>query len=135
VPNTENEERHMTQRNAKPFEIEIDPLEGDPRAALVTAKGFLDAQTATEFERRMGVLMDTGTFRVIMETSLLAFVSSAGVGAIMRFAKRLEQNDGGLAFLRPPPKILAVFDLLGLSRVLCIAETVEEAATLLRDGA
>jgi anti-sigma B factor antagonist len=123
------------QFNAKPFEIEIDPLDGTPQVAFVTTKGFLDAHTVTEFERQMEMLVDTGTVRVVIDTSSLSFVSSAGVGAIMRLAKRLEQNDGGLAFVKPPPKILSVFDLLGLRQVLCITETVEEAASQLRDGA
>ena len=121
---------------AKPgnlFETVLTPQSGAvPGLAVLEIRGFLDARAITEFDEDAQRYPDDGFTRLILDSHDLAYISSAGIGALMRLSQNLAQLGGEIVFLPPPSKIYAIFELLDFTKVLKFVETKEQALDMLR---
>lgn len=55
---------------------------------------------------------------VVMDLSELDYISSAGIGFVIATLKRLRDGGASLRLTRVKPRILTIFQLAGLDRVL-----------------
>jgi anti-anti-sigma factor len=90
-------------------------------------KGRLDANSATDADRRLATLVENGTLQIVLDLSGLEYVSSAGLRVFLTAAKRLKQVQGKLALASPSAQVKQVFDVAGFSAILPIFETMVEA--------
>lgn len=120
-------------RPAKLFEMILTPLGADaPGVAVLEVRGFLDARAITEFDRDAQRYLDEGFTRLILDTHDLSYISSAGIGSLMRLSQILARRGGEVVLLPPPDKIFAIFELLDFTKVLKFVETKEQAIEALR---
>jgi len=78
--------------------------------------GRLDAsQTASADDQLAKV-----TGQTVADLSELDYISSAGIGVILKTYKRLHDQGGGLTLVNLPPRIRNVFQYAGLDRILDI---------------
>src|SRR5262245_9510794 len=96
-------------------------------AAILALSGKLDATTAKTFEEKILQVINSGAQRLIVDRSLLEYVSSAGLRVFLLAAKRLRANDGKIALCGLQDHIRQVFDLAGFSSTLSIYGSRDEA--------
>jgi len=83
--------------------------------------------TAKTFEEKILQVINSGAQRLIVDLSLLEYVSSAGLRVFLLAAKRLQANDGKIALCGLQDHIRQVFDLAGFSSILSIYGSRAEA--------
>ena len=96
-------------------------------AVILALSGKLDATTAKTFEEKILQVISSGAQRLIVDLSLLEYVSSAGLRVFLLAAKRLQANDGKIALCGLQDHIRQVFDLAGFSSILSIYGSRDEA--------
>ena len=125
----------MQTSPAKIFEMVLTPQPGGaPSLAVLEVRGFLDARAIPDFDHDVQRCMDEGFTRFILDTHDLTYISSAGIGSLMRLSQNLARLGGEIVLLPPPDKIYAIFELLDFTKVLKFVETKEQAVEALREN-
>jgi anti-sigma B factor antagonist len=95
--------------------------------AVVQVRGeHLDASIAEEFKREMTPLLEDNP-RMVLDMSLLQFVDSAGLGAVLSCLRRLSAENGDLKLCGLTKPVRAVFEIARMHRIFDIFGTQEEA--------
>ena len=96
---------------------------------VAAPQGDLMASTAGAFcEEFMAWFAVAGVRSVVVDLRLVAFLDSAGVGALIALLKRVSENGGNLTLAGLQKKARMVIEITRTNRVFEIYETVEEAA-------
>ncbi len=94
---------------------------------ILSLKGFLDAHTAPEFESAVQALLEAKRYKIVVDFTDLAYISSAGLGVFMGFIEEIRQNGGDMKLARMSEKVFKIFDLLGFPNLYEIFPKTEEA--------
>ncbi len=89
--------------------------------------GELDALSSVQADEAFRQLIESGKFNIHLDFSALEYISSAGIGVILSHQEELSQNGKGMVFSGLSPKVLNVFQLLGLDKIFPICEDVIQA--------
>src|SRR5262245_50199368 len=89
-------------------------------AVILVLSGKLDATTAKTFEEKILQVINSGAQRLIVDLTLLEYVSSAGLRVFLLAAKQLQANDRKLALCGLQDHIRQVVDLAGFSSIFSI---------------
>ena len=100
---------------------------GQEGTTVFDLRGYIDAHTVIEFEKAVHQSIEGGTSRLVLDVSGLSYISSAGIGAMMGLARKLGQQGGDLVLLSPTPKVFAILDGLGFTKIFKIAADEAEA--------
>lgn len=126
----------MQARPARLFEMVLTPQPGATAGlAILEVRGFLDARAIPDFDHDTQRCMDEGFTRFILDTHDLTYISSAGIGSLVRLSQNLARLGGEIVLLPPPDRIYAIFELLDFTKVLKFVETKEQALEALRGNA
>lgn len=88
-------------------------------------EGNLEQVSAPQFREAVAGLPNKR--RVVFELSAVPFVDSAGIGALIGAVRRIREMGGDVALCSPRPSIDRVFQLVGLTRVVMVANSTGEA--------
>jgi len=91
--------------------------------------GELDTYTVGQFREALAEL--AGADRLLIDLSGVPFLDSAGLGALIGGVRRAREAGGEVAICCARPAVARLLSTTGFDRVARIAETEEEAATLL----
>ena len=94
---------------------------------LLTFGGQLDAASADESERTLLALIDEEGLRVVVDLGPLAYLSSVGLGVILRLTKQVMKYNGRIVFHSLQPRVRQILDMTGLSLMLQLYESAAEA--------
>lgn len=97
------------------------------KAVVLKVAGRIDAQTTEQFESACQRLIQDGVTRVVVDLAELQYISSAGLGSILRFAKTLQGKGGVVLLCGLKGLVKQVFELTNLISVFRVYETVEAA--------
>ncbi|MDR1657950.1 MAG: STAS domain-containing protein [Deltaproteobacteria bacterium] len=89
--------------------------------------GELDAETAPDFEAAADKLIEEGARFVVLDMSKLAFISSAGLRAVLVLGKGLRAVQGEVRFAALQKTVAEVFDIAGFSRLFGVFPDVGAA--------
>jgi anti-anti-sigma factor len=89
--------------------------------------GELDAETAPAFEAAADTLIEEGARFVVLDMSGLAFISSAGLRAVLTLAKELRAVRGEVRFAALQKTVAEVFAMAGFNRLFGIFPDVAAA--------
>jgi len=104
----------------------------NPACVIAEVSGELDLSTAGSFRDRVDQeLMRTGSPNLVLNLQNLEFIDSTGLGVLLGRHRQVTAAGGKLILAGPPPKVLAMIEMAGLSSVLKIARSQEEALRLL----
>ncbi len=95
--------------------------------ALINTAGYLDAHTFVEMDEAIERLFQANIYRIVVEMSMLDYISSAGAGVFISKIGEATANGGNIVFLSPSEPVREVFDLLGLTQIFPIADDEREA--------
>lgn len=94
---------------------------------VVTARGQLDVATAPALHQRLEqAQLDRGS-AVVLDLDGIEFVDDLGLGVLLAAVKRARQSNGRLLVVANRPRVLELFELTGLDRVLEVAPDVPTA--------
>ncbi len=94
---------------------------------LVQVGGALDMHSFPRLESELRRLFNHGHHRLVLDCEGLDYIGSAGLGALIGFAKEAREHEGDLRLLNVPPHIYRIIELLGFTKVLQV-HTEETAA-------
>lgn len=100
-------------------------------ACVVSLNGRLDALAAPALEERLAAIVERGETRVVLDCAGMAYVSSAGLRALLIGARSLQQKGGTLAIAALQPDCRAVMEASGFLSVLPCHDTRDAAVAAL----
>jgi len=112
-----------------------DPQEGlllqdrlDNGVAVVTVTGDVDVATSgTLRDRLLQVVADENVRGLVVNLAGVSFIDSTGIGVLVGVWRRTKATDGSLALASPSRQAQSVLDATGLTKVLSMYSTEEEA--------
>jgi stage II sporulation protein AA (anti-sigma F factor antagonist) len=108
-----------------PLSVEV----GLPRkdVALITVEGYLDVDTATEFQHHLANQLHHGRRHFLLDLSDVPFMDSSGMNIILRVYQEARDLPGSVHIISPTPAVRRILDLTGVSITVPVSESVEEA--------
>ncbi len=90
----------------------------EARILVINLRGRIDALSAREFDEFFDELIRSGNRFFILQAVHLEYVSSAGIGSLIRFTRRLKGMGGGAVLVQPSDEISMLLEFFGLSDIL-----------------
>ena len=94
---------------------------------VVRISGSLDMYSFPRLETQLQTLFQQGHYQLVIECGNLEYVGSAGLGALIGFAKQAREHKGDLKLLNVPERIVKIVELLGFTKVLKLYTNEQEA--------
>ena len=94
---------------------------------LIRLSGSLDMYSFPRLEGQLDALFQEGRYYVVLDCRELDYIGSAGLGALIGFAKQAREHNGDVRLLNVPDRIYKIIELLGFTKVLRVHNTEEDA--------
>jgi len=99
----------------------------DKDILILSADGGLNSHNADQFVTELQALVDAGARKLIVDCTKLTYISSYGVGVLIRLHKKLAESGGEIKLAAIESPIIKVLRLLRLDTVFEIYHNVREA--------
>lgn len=96
-------------------------------ADIIVPIGEIDASSSIELDLTIAKSVGEGFTRILVDCSALDYISSAGLGVFMSYIEEFNDKDIKMALYGMNEKVINTFEILGLSELLTIVTTKEEA--------
>jgi len=101
---------------------------------LVYPKGFINAHTVRIFETELQRSLQEGRFKLVVNCAELAYIASAGLGAMMGTIEEIRGNGGDLRLTDLNETVQNIFEILGFNHLFRIFPSEKEAVLSFREG-
>lgn len=108
--------------------IHIKRLQEDGADILVPI-GEIDASSSIELDLTIAKSVGEGFTKILVDCSALEYISSAGLGVFMSYIEEFNDKNIRMVLFGMNDKVINTFEILGLSELLTIVATKEEAKT------
>ena len=105
----------------------------DKDILILSADGGLNSKNADQFVEELQTLVDAGTRKLIVDCTRLSYISSYGVGILIRLHKKLAESGGEVKIASVDSPIIKVLRLLRLESIFEIYANVREAREAFTD--
>lgn len=92
----------------------------------MSLSGSINSDTADILDAEIARLLDNAISTLVLDFSDITYISSAGVGVIMKAKTSLTRRKGDLAMINLQPQVKKVFEIIRLLPALNVFESVEE---------
>ena len=99
--------------------------------AVVYASDYLNKLTGEQIERECRRQLDSGCHALIIDFSGTELVNSIGVSILMGVIDVAQKNGAEIVFSDVNNQTFALFDMLGLTRLVALAKDEDDALTKL----
>ena len=107
-------------------ELRVETRDDEGIAVLVPI-GFINAHPVETFDRALRDVLDRGRFTIVINGRSLAYVASAGLGALVGTIEEIRENGGDLRICELSESVTAIFEMVGLPHLFKIFRSEEEA--------
>jgi anti-anti-sigma factor len=97
----------------------------------IMPQGRLDAVTVPFLEKVIEDQLAARHFRLIIDLSEVAYLSSSGLRALLRARRQAQAGGGDVALCAMNERVTEVFEMIGFNNLFRIFATPAEAATAL----
>lgn len=112
------------------FKVAQSTRESGSRTVHVLAlTGQLDHSTFLTLQRELEGVGGGDQPSVVLDFANLEYISSAGLGVLIKMARDFRERSGDIRFAALPPRIGSITDMFGFSQVIRIFPKVDEAVT------
>ena len=94
---------------------------------VVDVEGEIDIYSAPRLRELLIDLVSTNNYQLIVDLDKVGFLDSTGLGVLVGGLKRVRPHDGWLDLVCTQERILNIFRITGLTQVLGIYQTVDQA--------
>ncbi|CAL9367604.1 STAS domain-containing protein [Streptomyces griseomycini] len=108
-----------------PLSVEVTLPRED--VALLTVEGYLDVDTATEFQHHLANQLHHGRRHFLLDLSAVPFMDSSGMNIILRVYQEARELPGSVHIISPTSAVRRILDLTGVSITVPVSESVDEA--------
>jgi anti-sigma B factor antagonist len=109
------------------FKAEKFALPNNSYCAISRVKGRIDAATIVPFEQHLSQFLAEGTNQLIINLSELNYISSSGMGLLIKYVEKYRDAGGDIQIACIPPSIWAIFKLIGLGSALEMFDSEKDA--------
>ena len=102
-------------------------VEQDPRGLIARVSGKAGVDQIEELDRQLHLLTALAPKLVVLDLSNVAYVSSMGIGSLLRFRNDVTQAGGKVVVASPQPTVATVLRMGKIDRVLPIFNSVDAA--------
>lgn len=99
--------------------------EGD--MAVISLRGIIDTISAEHLREAIDKVIRSNIYKLVIDMSLVEYVSSGGWGTFTERLRELRRNDGDLKLFGMDPDVYYVFTMLGFNIVLSSFDIMSEA--------
>ena len=99
--------------------------------AVVYASDYLNKLTGEKIERECRRQLDSGCRALVIDFSDTELVNSIGVSILLGIIDLAQKNGADVVFSDVNNQTIALFDMLGLTRLVALAKDEHEALTTL----
>jgi anti-sigma B factor antagonist len=96
-------------------------------ADIIVPIGEIDASSSIELDLTIAKSVGEGFTRILVDCSALEYISSAGLGVFMSYIEEFQDKNIKMVLYGMNDKVINTFEILGLSELLTIVTTKEEA--------
>jgi anti-anti-sigma factor len=107
-----------------PLNIKLQQI--DKSKFRIILSGQINSETWEKLDKEVNSLLAKKITALIFDMADVDFISSAGVGAIIKAKMSLLRNYGDLAILNPQPQIRKVFDIMKLLPAMNVFASIKE---------
>ncbi|MFC8426306.1 STAS domain-containing protein [Streptomyces sp. NPDC057236] len=108
-----------------PLSVEVTLPRED--VALLTVEGYLDVDTATEFQHHLANQLHHGRRHFLLDLAAVPFMDSSGMNIILRVYQEARELPGSVHIISPTSAVRRILDLTGVSITVPVSESVDEA--------
>ena len=101
---------------------------------LLYPRGFINAHTVRLFEDELRKALSERRYNIVVNCAELAYIASAGLGALMGAIEEIRRNGGDLRLSDPTEAVLNIFEILGFTHLYQIFQSEGEAIESFRTG-
>lgn len=112
------------------MEFSYDEVEND--VLVIRADGGLNGDTAEQFVREIEKLIDGGLRKIVVDCGHLDYISSYGLGTLVRLHSRMKRHDGDVKIASVKSVMSDVLQLTHLSKLFAIYPDVGQALLAFR---
>jgi len=94
---------------------------------IVTVSGEVDVYTAPQLRSALEERIAAGHTALIVDLQDVGFLDSTGLGVLVGRVKAVKKVDGWLRVVCTNERILRLFGITGLDRVIAIHDSIDEA--------
>ena len=94
---------------------------------VLTPKGHINAHTVKEFDSELQQLVGRGRYRIVICGRELAYIPSAGLGALMGVIEDVRANGGDIRLAELNETVYNIFDILGFTHLYRVFESTDTA--------
>ena len=109
------------------LKVRIDKEGAQADIAVVRIYGALDTLAAYTFQEQLQTLIGTGVYKYVIDLEDLEYISSAGIGVFSGMLFEVQKHQGGIVFANISEKIYKLFNMIGLTAIFKINDTIEKA--------
>jgi anti-sigma B factor antagonist len=96
-------------------------------ADIIVPIGEIDASSSIELDLTIAKSVGEGFTKILVDCNSLEYISSAGLGVFMSYIEEFKDKDIKMALFGMNDRVINTFEILGLSELLTIVDTKEEA--------
>jgi len=98
----------------------------DKNTVKLILSGQINSETWERLDKQITKLLGKKITALILDLADVDYISSAGVGAIIKAKMSLMRNYGDLAILNPQPQVRKVFDIMKLLPAMNVFANIKE---------
>jgi len=107
--------------------MQLNMTEQDDIVKISVEEERMDAHNSGDLKERMLQLFDEGKCSLIIDLSMVRFIDSSGLGALVSGFKNASAREGSLKLCCLQPQVRSMFELTRLHRVFEIFTNMDEA--------
>ena len=100
---------------------------------VVRVRGDLDMETAPQLRDCLADLEDLGRYSLVVDLQDVTSLDSTVLGVFIGARKRLRSHGGALVLVAPSEAVRHLFQLIGMSDVFAVRDSVDEATKILQE--
>lgn len=110
------------------LKVEVFFADPEHNTVIIKPEGSIDSTTVGDMKQVISKLVEEGRRYLIIDFTLVDYISSAGWGIILGRLREFRNRNGDIYLVGMRPPIFSVFQLMGLNTVIKYFETLKEAA-------
>ena len=96
------------------------------RAVTLLLEGELDNNSSIALDKEISGITEGSITAIILDMEKISFISSSGIGVIVKAQNALKASDAELTMVNLQPQVKRVFEIMQLTPVLNVCESREE---------
>src|SRR6185369_17800112 len=122
----------IMRRGLGDFAMEFYYHEIDRTVLILGADGGLNSDTSKTFVQQLESLVEAGVTRIIVDCTHLEYISSYGIGLLVRLHNKLAKHGGDVKIAGVKSKVLGALSVMRMNEVFGIYPDVDRARLAFR---